>query len=73
MIVVCVKMLFFKKTVKIEFEKTFAGAEPAPAPAAQITAAATPTIVPPTFADVMGGAGFGARAWDTYCLTYAED
>lgn len=60
-----VKCLFVSKTVKLEFEKTFAGADGGPSPGGRALAAAPP---PPTFADLMGGA-----AWDSYCLSYAEE
>jgi hypothetical protein len=52
-----VKVLFFKKTVKIEFERTFAGSN------------ADPTFA--ELMAVPGDTG--ARAWDDYCLAFAAE
>jgi hypothetical protein len=70
-IVVEVKVLFFKKTVRIPFKKTFAGADPDPDdtsqaafPGAAPQALPAPSIIPPTFADAMAPVGT-PRPWDT--------
>ncbi|MDA0170174.1 hypothetical protein OJ998_13840 [Solirubrobacter taibaiensis] len=62
-LVVKVKLLFISKSVKVELEKTFAGAD-GPGDSAR----ALGTAGPPTFADLMA-----PGAWNTYCLSYAED
>jgi hypothetical protein len=69
-----VKVLFFKKTVRVPFTYTFVGGSNGDSAAAQHTLASTANAGLPGFLDQMAPADWpkgSRRPWDTYCLAFA--